>query len=172
MRFMRFLNRTWKYAITASVFLIAGVLIGNSGHTATTDTAAQGSPPSSSSPSPSPSHNVQAKPSPVHTPTWHTIASFSGANGYTGNTTQFTISPANSGNWVMKYSYNCAGQSGGNGNFIVDEDNGNDSSGNGVQLNNLNAGQTAQDNLYGDAGTHYLYIQTQCPYTITAQQEY
>lgn len=104
--------------------------------------------------------------------TWHTIATFTGSSNT--NTAQFTIQPYDSSNWVMKYTYTCSGQMTGTGNFIVNEDGGNDSSGtsSSVQLNNLDSGQNSQTNVYGDAGTHYLQIQTQCPYTITVMQKY
>ena len=66
----------------------------------------------------------------------------------------------------MKYTYDCSGQSGGTGNFIVNEDAGNDSTSSAVAINNLDAGQTGTWNVYGDAGGHYLKIETECPYTI------
>lgn len=111
-------------------------------------------------------------PSELPAETWHTIATFTGSADT--NTPQFTISSANSGNWTMKYTYDCSGQDIGKGNFIVGEDGGSDSSGTNspVDLNNLDGGQTSSTNVYSDAGTHYLQIQTECPYTITVEQKY
>jgi len=105
-------------------------------------------------------------------PQTYIIATFSGSSDT--NTPQFTITANDSGNWVMKYTYNCAGQIGGTGNFIVNEDGGNDPTGSSsaVSLNNLDAGQTSSTNVYDDAGTHYLQIETECPYTITVEQTY
>jgi hypothetical protein len=88
------------------------------------------------------------------------------------STQQFTIKSANGGNWVMKYSYDCSGQLGGTGNFIVNEDSGNDSTSSAVAINNLDAGQTGAWHVYGDPGSHYLQIQTECPYTIRVRQKY
>ena len=101
-------------------------------------------------------------------PRWHKIVVFTGSGDT--STQQFTITSANGGNWVMDYSYDCSGQLGGTGNFIVNEDAGNDSSPSAVAINNLDAGQTGAWHVHGDAGTHYLQIQTQCPYTIKVRQ--
>ncbi len=100
----------------------------------------------------------------------HVVAAFTGSSDT--STSQFTISGNDSGNWIMTYSYDCSQQLGGDGNFIVNEDGGNDSTSSAVQINNLDKGQTGAWNVYGDAGTHYLSIQTQCPYTIKIVQKY
>jgi hypothetical protein len=102
--------------------------------------------------------------------TTHIIATFTGSGDT--STPQFTISPNDSGNWVMAYTYDCSGQVTGNGNFIVNEDNGSDSTSSAVSINNLDKGQTGAWNVYSDAGAHYLAIQTQCPYTIKVEQRY
>jgi uncharacterized protein DUF732 len=107
-------------------------------------------------------------PGQVPVPKWHTIAVFTG-NGDT-NTSKFTISPP--GDWVMKYSYNCSGQLIGTGNFIVNEDAMNNMNSSAVAINRLDAGAQGAWHVYGDAGQHYLQIQTQCPYTIRVRQKY
>lgn len=78
----------------------------------------------------------------------HTIATFTG-NG-SENTPQFTAPT----NWTLNWSYNCSSM--GTSNFIVEEDGGNDATGDGVTVNELGSVQSGSTNAYGDAGTHYL----------------
>jgi hypothetical protein len=61
---------------------------------------------------------------------------------------------------------------GGTGNFIVDEDAGNNTtSSSAVAANNLDSGRTGVWLVYNDAGQHYLQIYTYCSYTISVVQK-
>ena len=108
---------------------------------------------------------------------WHTIATFrslgvgpTGGNINTINTSKFTIRPP--GNWAVKYSYDCSGQDTGTGNFVVNEDGGNNPGNpSAVFINHDDAGKTGVSLAQNDAGQHYLEIQTDCSYTITVLQE-
>jgi hypothetical protein len=97
-----------------------------------------------------------------------TIATFTG-NGDT-STSQFTI--RGNGNWVLKYSYDCSAQPGGEGIFIVDEDAMNNDTPSAVAIDRLDSGGKGSWHVYGDAGRHYLEILTECPYTISVLQQY
>jgi hypothetical protein len=103
---------------------------------------------------------------------WHTIATFHSPNpsGQT-NTSKFTISPP--GNWAMKYTYDCSSEPTGTGNFIVDEDAGNDTANSrgAVFINNLDSGRSGVWFVNNDAGQHYLQIDAFCPYTINVLQK-
>jgi hypothetical protein len=69
------------------------------------------------------------------------------------------------GNWELKWSYNCA-SFGSEGNFAVDEDNEGDF--NGVNVNELGAGSSGVTHAYSDAGTHYLDVDSECDWSLTA----
>jgi hypothetical protein len=114
---------------------------------------------------PSPSHRRSGTIGTGHTVT---IATFTG-NGDT-STSQFTI--RGNGNWVLKYSYDCSAQPGGEGIFIVDEDAMNNDTPSAVAIDRLDSGGKGSWHVYGDAGRHYLEILTECPYTISVLQQY
>ena len=85
-------------------------------------------------------------------------------------TSRFTI--RGNGNWVLKYTYDCSGQLGGEGNFIVDEDAMNNDNPSAVAINRLGSGGHGSWHVHGDAGRHYLEILTECPYKIRVVQKY
>jgi hypothetical protein len=91
------------------------------------------------------------------------VARFSGSGIQT--TAQFMI--AGSGNWVLKWSYNCS-SFGMQGNFIVNEDNGNDL--NGATVNELNTAGHGETHVYSDAGRHYLSINSECDWSVKVVQ--
>jgi hypothetical protein len=91
-----------------------------------------------------------------------TVATFSGSG--IKNTAQFTVTD----NWKLAYTYDCSG-AGGSGNFIVNEDGGNDFSG--AQVNELGAGGSSSTMVYGDAGTHYLSVNSECSWTMKVIDE-
>jgi hypothetical protein len=89
------------------------------------------------------------------------LATFNGSG--TERTAQFTV--PGSGNWELKWSYNCA-SAGGQGNFIVDEDG--DNNPNGVNVNELGNGSSGATHAYSDAGRHYLDVNSECNWTMSA----
>lgn len=93
----------------------------------------------------------------VAPPAAKTVATFSG-NG-TENTAQFTVT----GTWKLDYSFSCS-DFGGQGNFQVFEDGGQDL--NGVEVNALSTGQSGSTMAYGDGGTHYLEVNSECAWTV------
>jgi hypothetical protein len=107
-------------------------------------------------------------------PAWHTVARFTGHGGTfpprPARTSRFTI--RGTGNWVLRYSYDCSGQPGGKGNFIVDEDAMYNDNLSAVAINRLGSGGHGSWHVHGDAGRHYLEILTECPYKITVVQKY
>jgi hypothetical protein len=74
------------------------------------------------------------------------------------NTTQFTTGD----NWTIAYTHDCAGFSGGTGNFSVyiDYPNGD------IPVNELGAKGASSSTATG-AGTHTLKIASECPWTLT-----
>jgi len=100
--------------------------------------------------------------------TRHTIARFTG-RGDT-NTARFTI--RGNGNWALRYSYDCSAQPGRFGNFFIDEDAMNNDNPSAVAVDRLGRGGHGSWHVHGDAGRHYLAIQTGCSYTITMSQKY
>jgi hypothetical protein len=90
------------------------------------------------------------------------VATFSGSGQE--NTSRFTVSAT----WKLSYSFNCA-SFGGSGNFVVFEDGGQDLSG--VTVNELAASKTGTSWAYGDAGSHYLEIDSECSWSVTVTDE-
>jgi hypothetical protein len=84
------------------------------------------------------------------------IASFSGSG--IENTARFTVT----GDWTLKWSYDCSGF-GDTGNFIVDEDGGGDFSG--ANVNELGPGGHGETHVYNDSGRHYLSMNSECSWT-------
>jgi hypothetical protein len=114
---------------------------------------------------PSPSRSLSGMIGTRHTVT---IATFTG-NGDT-STSKFTV--RGNGNWVLKYSYDCSAQPGGEGPFMVDEDAMNNETPSAVAIFRLDSGGKGSWHVYGDEGRHYLQIQTECPYTISVVQKH
>jgi len=114
---------------------------------------------------PSPSHSRSGTIGTRHTVT---IATFTG-NGGT-STSKFTI--GGNGNWVLRYSYDCSGQLGGEGSFFVDEDALNNDTPSAVFIDRSGSGGKGSWHVHGDAGRHYLEILTECAYTISVVQKH
>lgn len=91
----------------------------------------------------------------------HTVATFSGSGDQ--NTTRFTVG----GTWKLSYSFDCS-PSGGGGNFMVYEDG---TGGSAVTVNDIGDGESASTMAYGDAGTHYLEILSECSWTVKVIDE-
>jgi len=126
--------------------------------------------PTTAAPSPS-----SRRPGTIGTGHMVTIATFTGHGDRSPvprliRTSRFTI--RGNGNWVLKYSYDCSGQLGGEGNFIVDEDAMNNDNPSAVAINRLDSGGHGSWHVHGDAGRHYLEILTECRYKIRVVQKY
>ncbi len=90
-----------------------------------------------------------------------TVATFSGSG--IQNTSKFTVSDT----WKLDYSYwACPG---GQGNFIVNEDGGEDFGG--ASVNQLGSGGSASTMGYGDSGTHYLSVNSECSWSVKVIDE-
>jgi hypothetical protein len=98
-----------------------------------------------------------AEPSAAPAPGPATVAAYAGSG--IQNTPQFTVTST----WKLDYTYDCA-DDGGSGNFIVDEDGGSDFTG--ASVNELGAGGSSSTWVYGDAGTHYLAVNSECSWTV------
>jgi hypothetical protein len=122
--------------------------------------AAAASPRPSSVPSPAarpkhsaavaPAHAAAAKPASPYV-----IAHFTGSG--IENTPQFTTL----GTWTLKWSYNCA-SFGQLGNFAVLENGGTGM----VTVNELGPGGHGTTYGYGDAGRHYLAVDSECAWSM------
>jgi hypothetical protein len=156
-------KRRWPYvlgvAIVAIISFAIGDAAGGSGKTASpsspSSAAAAQSAPVSSSPAPRAKASAAAPAQP------RVLARFKGSG--IQNTSRFTV--AGSGNWELKWSYNCA-SFGDSGNFIVGEDGDNDF--NGASVNELGPRGHGVTHIYGDAGSHYLDVNSECDWTLKA----
>jgi hypothetical protein len=159
----------WPYALlvvsVAFTGLAAGMLIGSKVHARTPPAAA------ATSPATSPAAVSSAAASPTATPSATAsagtasgrpgvLARFSGSGAET--TRRFTV--PGSGNWALKWSYNCAAL-GSKGNFIVTEDQADMT---GVSVNELGLQGHGVTHGYGDAGRHYLVVNSECAWSLTA----
>ncbi len=95
-------------------------------------------------------------------PKAHTVATFSGSG--IQKTPRFTVTDT----WKLVYSFSCAdfGQS---GNFQVFEDGGADFSG--ATVNDLAMSKSSSTWAYGDAGVHYLEINSECNWHVKVVDE-
>jgi hypothetical protein len=91
-----------------------------------------------------------------------TVAAFSGSG--IENTPKFTVTDT----WKLDYSFDCSGF-GSSGNFIVNEDGGSDFSG--ASVNELGPGKSGSTYAYGDEGTHYLQVNSECSWTVKVTDE-
>jgi hypothetical protein len=91
-----------------------------------------------------------------------TVATFSGSG--IENTAKFTVTDT----WKLSYSFDCS-SFGTTGNFIVSEDGGGDLSG--ASVNELGPGKSGSTYAYGDAGTHYLEINSECSWNVRVIDE-
>jgi len=90
-----------------------------------------------------------------------TVATFSGSG--TQSTAPFTVSA----NWAVAYSFDCSGF-GYKGNFIIMEDG---SFSGAMDVNVLDMKKSGTSYAYGDAGTHYLKVTTECAWTVKVVDE-
>ena len=167
--------------ITAGA-LIIGIIIGSAAASGKTTAAAAPAPavtvtvtaqaaahskaaPAKSAPAKSaPAKSAPAKSAPAKSapsaspaPATTTVATFSGSG--IQSTPRFTVTNT----WKLDYTYDCS-SFGGSGNFIVDEDGGNDFDG--ASVNALGAGGSSSTWVYDDAGTHYLAVNSECSWTV------
>ncbi len=90
-----------------------------------------------------------------------TVATFSGSG--TQSTATFTVSA----NWAVAYSFDCS-DFGYKGNFIIMEDG---SFTGALDVNVLAMKKSGTSYAYGDAGTHYLKVDTECAWTVKVADE-
>lgn len=166
----------WQYILVIVIVAIVSFGAGEATGKTSTAKAATSSPAASAAPaataqpaaksSPATSAKAAAAPkaSAPAPASRHVLARFSGSG--IENTSQFTVS--GSGNWELKWSYDCS-SAGGSGNFIVGEDSDNDF--NGANVNELGAGGHGVTHVYSDAGTHYLDVDSECNWEMTAVSE-
>jgi len=151
----------WPYALlvvgVAVVGLIAGVLIGTRAHGLPGASSPATSPAAVSSAASSAGGPATATP-PTASPA--VLARFSGSGART--TRRFTV-PA-SGSWLLRWSYECASL-GSQGSFMVTEDR---TDMTGVTVNALGRRGHGVTRAHGDAGRHYLVVNSDCTWSMTA----
>ncbi len=137
-----------------AIGIIGAALSGGKGGTGTAPDS--GSAPAASAPA---SSTPASTPAAVAAPAPRVIATFSGSG--IENTAKFTVPDS----WTLHWSYNCAafGQA---GNFAVLEDGGNDFSG--ATVNVLGTASHGVTHAYGDAGSHYLEVDSECAWSMQA----
>lgn len=121
--------------------------------------------PSDSAPVAAPATTAPAVPvtsAPPAAPAGKTVATFSGSG--IERTAKFTVTDT----WKLDYSFDCS-SFGTSGNFIVNEDGGSDFSG--ASVNELGTGKSGSTYAYGDAGTHYLEINSECSWSVEVIDE-
>jgi hypothetical protein len=149
-------------AALLGVFIVIGAIGAALGGGSTTSTGASGTPPaaapaaSTSTPG-TPAATPAAKPP---TPKAQVLATFTGSG--IESTGRFRI--GGSGDWLLKWSYNCASNSG-PGNFIVDEDKGG-SDFNGANVNELGLRGHGATHVYSDSGSHFLEVNSECNWKV------
>jgi hypothetical protein len=89
-----------------------------------------------------------------------TVATFSGSG--IENTPKFTVTDT----WKLSYSFDCS-TFGYKGNFQVYEDGGFS----GVTVNDLATSKSGSTYAYGDAGTHYLEVNSECSWSVKVIDE-
>lgn len=90
-----------------------------------------------------------------------TVATFTGSG--TQSTAPFTVTA----NWAVAYSFDCS-DFGYKGNFIIMEDG---SFTGAMDVNVLALKKSGSSYAYGDAGTHYLKMTTECSWTVKVVDE-
>jgi len=158
-------NRRWPYVLlligVAFISFVAGIAAGSAGHGASPASAVSTAPVTPAQVSTAGSSAAPSEAAARAAATGRVLATFTG-NGIE-TTARFTV--PRSGNWELKWSYSCASL-GSRGNFIVDEDN--DSNLNGVAVNELGTGGSGITHAYGDAGSHYLDVNSECDWSMSA----
>lgn len=165
--------RRWPWALAAAVIALgAGIGIGSAASSTATKTVIQYKTvpgPTVTVPGPTVTVTVPASPAPTVTVTKTAAPSqpsaSAGANQiiirFGGTGTQNTASFTTPGNWHLSWAY--WGCPGGRSNFIVDEYNADGTTDfNGISVNELGTGRgPVATHAYGDAGTHYLSVNTE-----------
>jgi hypothetical protein len=158
-------RRRWPYillVVAAAVISFAtGESAGKSGQPAAPSPGASATPAATAQPAARTSYAAPSKAAAPPPARPHVIARFTGSG--IENTSQFTI--GGSGNWELRWSYNCSSL-GSSGNFIVGEDNNNDLSG--ASVNELGPAGHGVTHVYSDAGRHYLSVNSECSWKMTA----
>jgi hypothetical protein len=134
------------------LFVVIAAAAGSAERQSASSAAAASSAASPSAPS-SPSAALVAA---------RTVATFTGSG--IENTPRFTVTAT----WKLEYSFICANE-GGQGNFVVSEDGGSDF--NGVSVNELSSGRSGSALAYGDSGTRYLAIDSECAWKVKVVDE-
>jgi hypothetical protein len=158
----------WPYALlVASVAftgVVAGMLIGSRVHSHTPAAAAATAPATSPAAVSSAASAAAGTPSGTASPPAAggpgVLARFSGSGAKT--TRRFTV--PGSGNWELKWSYDCASL-GSKGHFAVTEDQAGTT---GVTVNERGLHGRGVTHAYGDAGRHYLVVNSECAWRLTA----
>ena len=158
----------WPYALlvvsVAFTGVVAGMLIGSRVHSRTPAAAAAASPATSPAAVSSAASAAAGTPSGTASPPAAggpgVLVRFSGSGAKT--TRRFTV--PGSGNWELKWSYDCASL-GSKGHFAVTEDQAGTT---GVTVNELGLHGRGVTHAYGDAGRHYLVVNSECGWRLTA----
>lgn len=124
--------------------------------------------PSSSTSSAQPATASQSHAAAAPAPAQHakaatakTVATFKGDG--VQSTPQFTVTS----NWKLDYSFDCS-SFGYAGNFIVMEDGG---LGGAMDVNTLAMSKSSSSYAYGDAGQHYIKVDSECSWTLKVVDE-
>jgi len=158
----------WPYALlvvsVAFTGVVAGMLIGSRVHSRTpaaaAATASATSPAAVSSAASAPAGTPSGTASPPAAGGPVVLARFSGSGAKT--TRRFTV--PGSGNWELKWSYDCASL-GSKGHFAVTEEQAGTT---GVTINERVLHGRGVTHAYGDAGRHYLVVNSECAWRLTA----
>ena len=150
-------RRGLRAVISLAVIIVVGVGAGFAAHVV----GASGHIVAQPRPSAVTTHSIPATPVPAGN--GRVIATFTGHG--IKKTAAFAI--GGTGAWVLKYSYDCKAF-GVAGNFIVFEDGGRDLSG--VHVNELSKHGRGIARASGDAGRHYLAIDSECSWQVQVTQ--
>jgi hypothetical protein len=158
----------WPYTLlvigVAFTGVVAGMLLGSRVHSHTPVAAAATSPATSPAAVSSAASAAAGTPPGTAPPPAAggpgVLARFSGSGAQT--TRRLTV--PGSGNWELKWSYDCASL-GSQGNFAVTEK---QADATGVTVNQLGLHGRGVTHAYGDAGRHYLVVNSECAWRLTA----
>ena len=157
-------RRRKRHLVRNTLAVIGGLVVAliaisaAASHGSGTPASSASSPAASSASSPAAvSSSPAAKPAKART-----VATFSGSGQQ--NTSRFTVTST----WKLVYSFNCQAF-GSQGNFQVFEDGGSDF--NGASVNDLAMSKSSSTWAYGDAGTHYLEINSECAWKVKVVDE-
>lgn len=156
--------RWFKIVLGVFTFLVVIICIaaacgGRSPHPATGHRGTPPTQPAQTAPAAPPaSHAVPSAPVAPRTPTQLLRVSGGGIKNSDIFTTQ--------GEWSLTYSYDCSDNFTGQGNFIVSEfTNGTETN---LIVNTIGTSGKDTNPIHDDAGTHYLQINSECDWTVTA----